>query len=282
MRSLVFFSILFGLSMVSTVALSWELKQIWSIDNQFVMPESAAYDALRKVIYVSNVNQYAKDSNGFISRVAEDGSHFEVRWLTGLHSPTGLAVNGDFLYAVDYDALVIISLADSTILKRVPAEDAENIPVLNDVAVAPNGEVYVSGSNSRNIYKLTNGKLTVWLHDSEVLKHANGLWLDKNHLFHGGSVFTVFDVNNKRVVPELSDMGQGMAEIDGISQLAQNVFVVSLIDDDKLWLLEKGQSARPLTQQAVKGIDMQYVPEKRMLIIPRVGNSLSAYQLEDK
>ena len=45
----------------------------WSIKDVFAMPESAVFDPQRKWIYVSNVNQYAKDNNGYVSRVSLDG-----------------------------------------------------------------------------------------------------------------------------------------------------------------------------------------------------------------
>ena len=245
------------------------------------MPESAAYDPNRDFVYVSNVNHYAKDNNGFISRVNADGSSLQLKWLTGLHSPTGLTVSGDRLFAVDFDALVIIDLNKEKIIARVDAEDAQDNPVLNDVAVSKAGDIYVSGSRSRNIYKMTDGKLKIWLHDAERLEKANGLFVHKDVVFHGGEVWTAFEINSKKPSPSFTSMGKGLIDIDGISLDGKGGFLVTLIDDTRLWSVQHGHQPIPLTQSPVNGIDMEYVPGKNLLFIPRVGNTLSAYRLEN-
>lgn len=257
----------------------YQLQELWTIEGAFNMPESATYDAKRDVIYVSNVNHYAKDNNGFISRVSSDGKRLDLKWLTGLHSPTGLTVVGDTLYAVDFDTLVIVDLTSGTITKRVQASDAENNPVLNDVTVSPSGDVFVTGSRSRSIYKLSDGKLSVWLHDQDKLKHANGLFAQNNIIHHGGSTWSTFDLSSKTIIEPLSEMGSGLVEIDGITQISEESFVVTLIDDERVWLLRSGKKPKPLTQDSVKGIDLQYVAKSNTLYVPRVGNTLSAYNL---
>lgn len=58
---------------LNSSATAYELHELWAIEHIFSMPESAVIDAERNAIYVSNVNVYAKDGNGFISRVNLDG-----------------------------------------------------------------------------------------------------------------------------------------------------------------------------------------------------------------
>jgi hypothetical protein len=277
-------AVLLTISLISLNTFAANLELLWSIDNKFSMPESAAYDPKRKMVYLSNVNHYKKDNNGFISRVSEDGKELAIKWMTGLHSPTGLAVKEDKLYAVDFDALVIIDLNEEKILQRVEAEDASENPVLNDVALGANGEVFVSGSNSRKIYRLTGGsqkeaKLESWLHSPELLKHANGLLVYGDNLLHGGAIFSAFDLSSKSKVERLSKMGEGVIEVDGITRFGDKAVIVSLIDDARLWLLSEEHGPKPFSHQEVQGIDMHYVPEKQMLFLPRVGNTLSAYRV---
>ncbi len=243
------------------------------------MPESAAYDPKRQVVYVSNVNHYAKDDNGFISKVSADGKQLDLKWLTGLHSPTGLAVAGDILYAVDYDALVIIDLNRNAILQRISVPDASDIPALNDVAIGVNGAVFVSGSRSRTIYKLDQGNLVVWQQNDQLLQAANGLLIHQDVLLHGGLSWTAFDLTSKLPLPGLTKMGAGLLDIDGITSDGAGGFIVSLIDDARLWHLKVGNLPIPLSEDEISGIDMQYVPAKSMLFLPRVGNTLSAYRI---
>lgn len=280
LNKLCLFSLIFSFGHFSVA--STELQLQWSIEQKFNMPESAAYDPKRQVIYVSNVNQYAKDDNGFISRVSSDGKKLELEWIKGLHSPTGLAVLGDKLFAVDYDALVVIDLNSEKIVLRAPAVDADNKPVLNDVALSVDGNVYVTGSRSRSIYKLKDEKLEVWLHDESLLKNANGLLVYKNYLLHGGYSWTAFDLASKQPAKLFTQMGKSLVDIDGITADGQGGFIVSLIDDHRLWSIKPGRLPTPLTEDEVKGIDMHYLPELGRLFIPRVGNTLSAYFIKDK
>ncbi|XOV81046.1 MAG: hypothetical protein ACFHVJ_08860 [Aestuariibacter sp.] len=76
-----------------------------------------------------------------------------------------------------------------------------------------------------------------------------------------------------------SEMGSGVKDIDGITRLTENSFMVTLIDDPRLWLLQVGQAPEPFSEEELKGIDMQFVPSQNRLYLPRVGNTLSAYQI---
>ena len=111
------------------------------------MPESAVIDERNEFVYISNVNVYAKDGNGFISRVRTDGTDLNLQWLTGLDSPTGLAIHDGALFFADYDQLIEVDIASAQIINRYPSPDDN--PALNDVAIASDGTVYVSGSGSR-------------------------------------------------------------------------------------------------------------------------------------
>lgn len=259
-----------------------KLTEQWSFKGLFGMPESAAYDPKRQMVYVSNVNHYAKDNNGYISRISADGQHADIKWLTGLHSPTGLTVSGDLLYAVDFDALVMIDLSTGAISKRIPAPDADKLPVLNDVAVAEDGTVFVSGSRSRTIYHLEDGELNVWLQDDERLQSANGLLVYKNWLLHGGERWSVFDLATRKPVTAFAGMAKGLRDFDGITALGNDTFLVSLIDDGRLWKLSMGAEPVPLSDDGVNGIDMQYVPEQQQLWLPRVGNTLTLYTIDSR
>ena len=169
---------------VAKAAASPVLVEQWTLQNVFTMPESAAFDPRGQQIFVSNVNGYAKDGNGFISRVSADGEQVELKWLSGLNSPTGLTVHGGLLYAVDFDELLIIDISEREVITRAAAPHDK--PALNDVAVSLTGQVFVSGSASSSIYELRNNNLQVWKQDKNLLKHANGLLVYGNRLVYGG------------------------------------------------------------------------------------------------
>jgi hypothetical protein len=267
-----------GLLFVSNVALGSNLELIWSIKDTFEMPESAAIDQKRQVIYVSNVNTYAKDANGFISRVGIDGKNLNLKWLEGLHSPTGIAIFQDTLYVADYDALVAIDLVNEKILQRFEAPDADSTPVLNDVAISQDGTVYVSGSRSRNIYQLANNQLEVWLNDKTLLEGANGLFVDSEILVHGGLRWSAFLLSDKSPVQQTARPANSMKDFDGIASDGDGGYLVTLIDDGRIWHLRKDGTVAPLSEDNFEGIDLQFIPHTRLLALPRVGGGLSLFK----
>ena len=84
--------ILLSVAVLCTIvtAASAEPRKVWEA-NGFKSPEFALYDSTADAIYVSNANGdlMTKDGNGFISKLAPDGTVLELEWVTGLDSPTG-------------------------------------------------------------------------------------------------------------------------------------------------------------------------------------------------
>lgn len=253
------------------------LAEQWSLKNVLNMPESAAYDSVGEQIFVSNVNGYAKDNNGFVSRVSADGKQLDLEWLTGLHSPTGMVVRDGLLYIADYDALVIASIEESKILQRIAAPDDR--PALNDVAIATDGQVFVSGSASSSIYTLEGNELLVWKHDPDRLKNANGLLVENGQLIHGGWEWSIFNLQSKKLIPEFPAPGAPIRDIDGITSDGCGGFIVTLIEDQRLWRVGRDGSSKPLSGKLINGIDI--VRHEQRLFVPTVGGGLSVFKLSD-
>ena len=111
-----------------------------------------------KPLYVSNVNggPNDKDGNGYISIVSMDGRIINEKWVTGLDGPKGLALSGRQLYTADIDALVAIDVNHGRITDRYKVEDPK---FTNDLAAAPNGDIYMSDMLANRIYLLSGGTL---------------------------------------------------------------------------------------------------------------------------
>ncbi len=240
------------------------------------MPESAVIDEEREYIYVSNVNVYAKDDNGFISRISIDGSEQQLQWLEGLDSPTGLAIYDNRLYLADYDQLVEVDLASATILNRYQSPDVD--PVLNDVAITNGGTVYVSGSGSRSIYQLNNGVLEVWLHDRDRLAFANGLLIADDELLHGGELWTVFEIDSKQATNHLANVNEVISDIDGITDDGCGGYFATTIPSDYPWWINESGETTESALGPINGIDLHR--RGNLLAIPRVGDSLSLYTID--
>lgn len=238
------------------------------------MPESATLDSNAEFIFVSNVNEYAKDGNGFISRVSIDGTRVELRWLDGLDSPTGLAVYNGLLYFADFDSLVVADLATAQILNRYPAPDAN--PSLNDVAISAVGDVFVSGSASNSIYHLDNGALINWRHDDNLLLQANGLYIDGDHLIQGGKSWNIFDRHSANLAAGTTALTPMLEGIDGITQDVCGDYLLTLIADERIWHIAQDGSALPFSNGPLNGIDIH--GQAGLLVVPHVGGDLTLFR----
>jgi outer membrane protein assembly factor BamB len=132
----------------------------------FLTPESAVHDRIGDVYLVSNVNRHPQilSNDGFISRLAPDGTVLELEWIRGgvggatLHAPTGITIYGDVIYVADADAVRLFERDTGTPIGSwevpVRTEEVPGIPgtywvrdvLLNDVCVGPRGEVYLTGT----------------------------------------------------------------------------------------------------------------------------------------
>jgi hypothetical protein len=114
----------------------------------FDTPESALHDATADVYLVSNIHgkPLERDNNGYIARVAPDGG-MQRRWIQGgrdgvtLHAPKGMALAGDVLWVADIDTMRKFDRRSGKPLGEVVVPGAS---FLNDVAVAPDGAVFVT------------------------------------------------------------------------------------------------------------------------------------------
>lgn len=258
---------------LSSPCTAQQLTELWKLEGVFTMPESAALDADAEFIYVSNVNEYAKDGNGFISRVSIDGRQVDLHWLAGLDSPTGVAVFDERLYFADFDSLKVADTNTGMIVASYLAPDSN--PALNDVAISATGQVFVTGSASNSIYVLDGDELRVWLHHDTLLQQANGLYVLEDTLVHGGRYWNVFNMDSAELLQDRAAPVPELNRIDGISLDVCGDFLLTLIDDARLWRVRDGK-ASPVSEAALNGIDLH--AQSGFIALPQVGGHLTLYR----
>jgi len=265
------------------------LEQLWETDG-LSNPESVVYDGKANAIYISNVNGGVsdKDGNGFISRLSLEGKMLDKEWVKGLNGPKGLALSGGKLYAADIDTLVEIDIATATITNRYQVADAK---FLNDVAAAPNGDIYVSDMSMNRIHLLHGGKFSIWL-ESPGLLNPNGVLVQGKYLIVGAwGVMT--DGSNTKIPGHLlkislrdkniKNIGDGkpVGNLDGVEPYKDNGYLVTDWMAGKLLHINKAGKTTVLLTLKPGSADHTYVKNKNLVLIPMMqDNKLIAYKIK--
>jgi sugar lactone lactonase YvrE len=196
------------------------LDPLWTVRG-LANPESAALSADGTFLYVSNVagEGDAADGQGFISRVSREGRMLEREWASGLNAPKGVARAGDRLYVADIDALAIIDVNAPRVIRRIPAPGAK---FLNDVAVAPDGRVLVTDSETARIYALNGDRLEAWL-EHALLRSVNGLMPETDRLYVTTMQGLLLAVDY--ATRAIETRAEGLGEADGVVRVGEDLLV---------------------------------------------------------
>lgn len=259
---------------------------LWTVGDAFARPESIAYDAKNKVLYVTNINgkPAAKDGNGYISKLSADGKLINKTWIGGLDAPKGAALFKGKLYVADIDRIVEIDLKTATVLGR---HNAPNAKFLNDVAIAPDGAVFASDTRGHAIYRLEKREVSVWL--AKGVTSPNGLLVRDGELLVMSAPHPGKGANKNRVIQAVSlsskKIRQPMggltgAVYDGIQvDAAGRHYVSDWLNGVVVRVSPQGKPATIL--RLSKGLaDIALIEDSEILVVPRMfDNRVEAYRL---
>ncbi|MEM0997347.1 MAG: hypothetical protein AAGN35_09725 [Bacteroidota bacterium] len=147
---------------------------------EFASPEGLATDG--EFIYVSNVGAelepLAVDGDGYILKLSPDlREAYDRERLAAipLNAPKGMVAHNKHLYVADIDRLVVIDLKQ---LEQVAQYDFSRFGVnfLNDVAVKDDSTLYVSATNSNQIFQVNLIDENFERLETEDLHGPNGLF----------------------------------------------------------------------------------------------------------
>ena len=260
-----------------------KVKKAWKTAKVFLMPESAVYDPIREVIYVSNYDGYnrsRKEGKQYISKVSLKGKIEELKWVRGVFNPTGLAVFQDKLYAAEIRSLVEIDINSGQIVNRYPAPGSV---FLNDVAVDKSGNIYISDSAKHLIFRFAEGRFEEWLKGDEI-RNPNGLHVHENHLIvgnNGDKCLKSVNLADKRI-STIVKLGPGI--IDGVKTDKDGNYLVSHWEGKLYRITPQGQITKILdtTAPEINEADFEYIVEKNLIIIPTFfDNRLIAYKIKE-
>lgn len=163
------------------------LEKTWETTG-FSQPESVLSIPLHPWLYVSNVN--GEDDQGFISRVALDGTIDTLKWVDGINTPTGMGFRAGKIHVADQAQIHVIDVAKGEIIKTIPTTEAKT---LNDLSVSEDGRIFISDLTTGSIHTVEGVSVVPWVKSSEF-PTPNGVLVDKDFLIVG-SVGTVLSRN---------------------------------------------------------------------------------------
>jgi sugar lactone lactonase YvrE len=275
-----------------------ELTQRWAT-NGFEQPESPAYDPKRGVVYVSNMTDSAipvpRHGNGFLSKLATDGTMIESKWVTGLNQVKNVAAHGDLLYAADSYALVVIDIDTAAIIDRY---DAPGSMYIDGVAVHPDGHVYVGDLGENTIWRLgPDGGWGPWL-ESDLLHHPDGLIAEQDRLvavgFGGLGPFrtdpdepetgylSAIGLSDRTVTP----IGEGtpIGHLDGLAAHPGGGYLATDSVNGALYCIDDGGRARLVHDFAPTSgpADIDVIAEHGLVLVAMLWeNAVRAFELPD-
>lgn len=156
------------------------LKQAWITKGDFEDPEAVVISQKHQAIFVSNANGYGQNEEGFISKLSIFGDIEELKWLEGINSPSGMAIDDDTLWIIDFDRLLEVSIPHQYIKQVYYTRDED--PRLKDVIVS-DGEVYVTGAGTNTIYEAGYTELDAWMRDDIHFKNIRGISATSNTFY---------------------------------------------------------------------------------------------------
>ncbi len=213
-----------------------------NVISGFTSPESVVQDA-KGDIYVSEIGEFNKDSDGKITRISIDGKL--STFASGMDDPKGLTFIGKSLYVTDKNRVLKVDPDGKWAVFGSTMAFPQTPLFFNDITSDEAGNLYVSDSGNLKtggaIFKIAKDKkVTVILNENtpEILA-PNGLWIIKNDLyevdFSSGILYKI-NLKNKSI----SKIAEGFGGGDGLIKSGNNFFV-SDWKNGKIFKLQGGK-----------------------------------------
>lgn len=255
-------------------------------EKAYDAPDQAVWHAASKTWFISNLGggiSLAKDSFGWITQTDEKGNIIHPFWIglkEGMHAPSGMTITDKYLYVCDREGVHEIDIAKRKITNFYPLPGGEFI---NDIAMASNGDLYISDFFGNKIYKLpaTTRIAEVWL-ETEKLEAPDGLYMDNDKLIVAswgvltkpGSFDTTklgnlssIDLNTKKITTLIKEVGN----LEGITKAGKYYYITDWAAGKLLKVDPTKGSVVDLITGLSHPTDPNFAPELNVLAFPQHG-----------
>ena len=198
-----------------------------NVISGFTSPESVIQDA-KGDIYVSEIGEFNKDSDGKITRISIDGKL--STFASGMDDPKGLTFIGKSLYVTDKNRVLKVEPDGKWAVFGSTMAFPQTPVFFNDITSDEAGNLYVSDSGNLKtggaIFKIAKDKkVTVILNENtpEILA-PNGLLVVKNDLYEVDFASGIlYKINLK--TKSISKVAEGFGGGDGLIKSGDSFFV---------------------------------------------------------
>ncbi len=198
-----------------------------NVISGFTSPESVIQDA-KGDIYVSEIGEFNKDSDGKITRISIDGKL--STFASGMDDPKGLTFIGKSLYVTDKNRVLKVEPDGKWAVFGSTMAFPQTPVFFNDITSDESGNLYVSDSGNLKtggaIFKIAKDKkITIILNENtpEILA-PNGLLVVKNDLYEVDFASGIlYKINLK--TKSISKVAEGFGGGDGLIKSGDSFFV---------------------------------------------------------
>ncbi len=205
----------------------------WIARGQFCEPETVL-PLPDDTLLVSNVCDFRKKANGFLSLLDAKGQPVDWRIVEELDAPLGMALAGNRLYVVDSNRLRVLHWPSYEHRETIDLDTT----VANDVAVSPRGVAYVTDTAMHLVIEVDPDRGQSVFTGEAQFKGANGIELYKGKLYIGGERLWRVDIATGSV----EILGpEWLTDIDGIEFEQDGTLQVTPVAGPLVRILNDGE-----------------------------------------
>jgi hypothetical protein len=264
----------------------------------FSWPSAILYDREHDLYWVSNLNLDGPEGAGFISRLQPDGSLSTLNFIDGrrsgvrLTSPHGLAISGNTLFVADVSAIRRFDAASGEPRDSIAVAESH---YLSDVAVAPDGSLYVTDVGSDPnlaavpnegadaVYQISpSGEVSIVARRPDLggpfalVADRTGLWIACT-----GSADLLLLVPGRGQSPDAGRLHLPGEAPRGIATMPDGTLLISSWAARSVYRGFRDGPFEPVITGLESPADLDYDTRRKRLLIPLLtGQALAVFELE--